>query len=168
MNKSWIRHEQVVNNSWTSHEQVLNKSWTSCEQLLKFLTFLCGWVVGGWVGGPNFAGVKAGAELGKKGKNHENISHWCHYKLIAYMNTDCNMSPLIPIWQQNNIQTIWSSLPYSNQFYQFYFIMLLHWRVWLREVKNVCIILFKISFGWFGFDYLCGQLVRLGCGSGVN
>ena len=49
----------------------------------------------GWVGGPNFAGVKAGAELGKKGKNHENISHCCHYKLIAYMNTDCNMAPLI-------------------------------------------------------------------------
>ena len=138
--KSWTSGEQV----WTFHEQVMNKFWTSheqCEQLLKFLAFLCGWVVGGWMGCPNFAGVKAGAELGKKGKNHENISHCCHYKLIAYMNTDCNMAPLI---------------------------MLLHWWVWLREVKNVCIILFKILFGWFGFDYLCGQLVRIGCGSGVN
>ena len=126
MNKTWTRSKQFRNKSWTSFEQVIH----NCGQLLKFLTFLCG-----WVGGPNFAGVKAGDELGKKGKNHENISHWCHYKLIAYMNTDCNMSPLIPIWQQNNIQTIWSSLPYSNQFYQFYFIMLLHWWVWLRKIK---------------------------------
>ena len=40
-----------------------------------YLNFLLSFVGGWWVGGPNFAGVKAGAELGKKGKNHENISH---------------------------------------------------------------------------------------------
>ena len=149
-----------MNKFWTSHEQVVN------NYLNFLLSFVGGWWVDGWVV-PILLELRLGLSLAK-GDNHENISHWCHYKLIAYMNTDCNMSPLIPIWQQNNIQTILWSPPYSNQFYQFYFIMLLHWWVLLWEVEIVCITLFKILFDWFGFDYLCGQLVILGCGSGVN